>query len=319
MRGVLVTDYVHEILLEGLTAMGLNYTYLPKIGKAEVMEQIEDYEGLVINSKITVDKALLDKAKHLHFIGRLGSGLEIIDLPYAAACGVAVYSAPGGNCDAVAEHAMGMLLAFAIRLRQADARVRVKEWDREAHRGWELMGKTVGIIAAGHTGLAFARRLAGFGVKVLIHDKYKVDFVRDMGYAKEATLEEIQTEADIISFHLPLTEETIHYADAAFFECLKKRPLLINTSRGAVIDTEALVEALESDSIMGACLDVFEQEKPERFTEAESTLYTRLYASDRVLLTPHVAGWTVESKRRLASILLRQFSSHMATRAKKSK
>lgn len=302
MSRVLVTDGVHPVLLEGLEAMGYKCDYHPKILLEKVRTMIQDYEGVIINSKILVDKAFLDKAVHLKFIGRLGSGLEIIDLAYAKVKNVAVFSAPEGNRNAVAEQALGMLLSLLNNLKQADTEVRQKIWRREANRGYELMGRTVGIIGFGHTGSQFAKKLSGMGVKILAYDKYKQNYTPE--YVIESDIETIQEEADIVSLHLPLTAETKHWIDKDFIAKLNKNIILINTSRGNVIRTYDVVEALETGKLTGACLDVFENEKTRTFTTEEDTMYQRLYQLDNVILTPHIAGWTYESKQRLATVLL---------------
>lgn len=301
---VLVTDRVHPLLIEGLTTAGYDCNYMPSISLEEVRAIIPKYEGIIINSKITVDRSFLDKATQLKFIGRLGSGLEIIDLEYAKIKKVAVYRAPDGNCDAVAEHAMGMLLSFAIHLKRSDQQVRQKNWQREQNRGWELMGKTVGIIGFGYTGMAFAKRLIGFGVRVLVYDKYKSNYAKEMPHVLETNMEQIQEEADVLSFHLPSTPETKGMVGGAYWKKFKKPLVLINTSRGNIIQTKTLLEALDSGQIIGACLDVFENEKPITYTKNENLLYQDLFARENVLLTPHIAGWTVESKERLAELLL---------------
>lgn len=301
---VLVTDGVHPLLLEGFEKAGFECDYRPKISLADTRAIIQNYEGLIINSKILVDKAFLDEAVRLTFIGRLGSGMEIVDQEYAKKKGIVVKSAPEGNRNAVGEHAVGMLLALANKLRKGDREVRQKHWDREANRGFEIMGKTVGIIGFGHTGNSFAKKLAGFGVKVLAYDKYKTYFAEGSNYIREAELEEIFEQADILSLHLPLTDETDGLFDASFLQKFKKRIVLINTSRGKVVKTADLITGLKNGSVMGACLDVFENEKPHQFTESEHQMYDELYQFDNVILTPHVAGWTVQSKERLAQIVL---------------
>jgi D-3-phosphoglycerate dehydrogenase len=301
---VLITDGVHRLLIEGLTAAGYYCDYKPSISLEDVRAIIPQYEGIIINSKITVDRSFLDKATQLKFIGRLGSGLEIIDLEYAKIKKVAVHRAPDGNCDAVAEHAMGMLLSFAINLRRSDQQVRKNNWQREQNRGWELMGKTVGIIGFGYTGIALAKRLMGFGVRVLVYDKYKSNYAKEMPHVIEASMEQIQEEADVLSFHLPSTSETKGMVDKDYWEKFKKPLVLINTSRGNIIQTKALLEALDSGQVIGACLDVFENEKPITYTKNENLLFQDLFARENVLVTPHIAGWTVESKERLAELLL---------------
>ncbi|MEM8906853.1 MAG: NAD(P)-dependent oxidoreductase, partial [Bacteroidota bacterium] len=303
MKQVLITDGVHPILIKELEAAGYTCDYHPKISLEEVRQRIGPYEGLIINSKILVDRTLLDAAPRLQFVGRLGSGMEIVDQVYAKEKGVHVLRAPEGNRNAVAEHALGMLLALANKLRTADAEVRQMIWQREQNRGFEIMGKTVGIIGFGHTGRSFAEKLAGMGVKVLAYDKYKKHFAQDLPYVLETGMESIFMEADIISLHLPLAKETRHWVDQQFIQKCQKKVVLINTSRGSVIKTTDLVDALRKEQILGACLDVFENEKPLTFQEEEQGLYQQLYEMDQVLLTPHVAGWTVESKKRLAVVL----------------
>jgi len=308
MKKVLVTDGVDPLLIEGLESLGYVCDYHPKISLAETFERIEPYEGLIVNSKIFVDRIFLDRAVHLKFIGRLGSGMEIIDQVYAAEKGIAVFSAPEGNCNAVGEHALGMLLAMANNMLRADRQVRQFHWDREQNRGFELMGRTVGIIGFGHTGIAFAKKLAGMEMKVLAYDKYKTNYALDFPHVIESEMATIFKEADIISFHLPLTEEVIHLVDEDYIGKCKNGVILINTSRGKVIKTRPLIAGLKSGKIGGACLDVFENEKPATFTKEEKESYEQLYQFEQVILSPHVAGWTTESKRRLAAILLDKIS-----------
>ena len=304
-KKVLITDKVHPKLFSGFEALGFEYDYNPDIRLEEVRTIIQDYDGIIINSKIIVDEGLLDKAVRLKFIGRLGSGMEIINQPYARQKGVAVFSAPEGNSNAVAEHALGMLLAFANNFRKGDREVRQMIWEREANRGFEIMGKTVGIIGFGHTGSQFAKKLAGLGVEVLAYDKYKAaGYALDYGFVKETTMEHIFEAADIVSLHLPLNEETKHLADYDWMTQFKKSIILINTSRGNVIPTSDLIRGLEEGVVRGACLDVFENEKPDSFSDTERSVFEQLYELENVILTPHVAGWTVESLERLAMVLL---------------
>lgn len=312
IKSVLITDGVHPKLITGFEQLGFVCDYLPNIALSEVKNIIPQYDGLIINSKIIVDEDFLDRAVKLKFIGRLGSGMEIINQPYAREKGVAVFSAPEGNCNAVAEHAVGMLLAFANNFRKSDGEVRQMIWDREGNRGFEIMGKTVGIIGFGHTGSQFAKKLAGFGVKVLAYDKYKPEgYALDYGFVKETILAEIFEKADIVSLHLPLNPETKHLANYAWMQQFKKSIVLINTSRGNVIPTEDLIKGLEAGIIRGACLDVFENEKPPTFSEAEKAIFNQLYEFENVLLTPHVAGWTVESLERLTTVLLTKITDFL--------
>ena len=255
---------------------------------------------------------MLDKAVQLKFIGRLGSGMEIIDQAYTKVKGVGVFSAPEGNCNAVAEQALGMLLALLNNLKRADTQVRQKIWDRTGNRGYELMGQTVGIIGFGHTGSQFAKKLSGMGVEILAYDKYKTNYAEGFVNVRETTMEAIFQKATIVSFHLPLTAEIHHLVNKNFIDRFRHKTIIINTSRGKVIETGALIDALESGQVRGACLDVFENEKPYTFTKTEQTLYQRLYQLDNVILTPHIAGWTFESKERLAMVLLKKISSFLA-------
>lgn len=310
MGSVLITDDCHPILIAGLEQMGWRCDFLPDITMEEARAKIHEYEGLVINSKILVNRDFLDAAVNLRFVARLGSGMEIVDREYAAARGVNVWSSPEGNRNAVAEQALGMLLALSNNLVRADTEVRQNIWKREANRGWELKGKVIGIVGFGHTGSQFARKLVGMEMEVLAYDKYKPSgFSAPMPWVKETSLETIQANADIISLHLPLTPETRHFVNAGFIQKCKSNFVLINTARGQNVCTEDLIAALESGKMGGACLDVFEHEKPSTFTEKEKTLYSRLHLLENVVLSPHVAGWTRESKKLLAEVLLEKIAA----------
>lgn len=306
MRGekVLITDKVHPLLTGGLAAMGYTVYMSPTISMEELRRRAGEFHGLVINSRIRVDEALLADATRLRFVARLGSGMEIIDLPAAARRGVAVFSAPEGNANAVAEHALGMLLSLANHLHRCDRQVRARHWDREGNRGWELAGKTVGIIGVGHTGSAFARKLQGMDVRVLGHDKYRGDWSQTMPWVERVGLQELRDRSDVISLHLPLTGETRGLVDRNFLEACRPGLVLVNTARGNQVITENLVEALERGKVAGACLDVFGNERPDSWTPEESGLYARLFALEQVVLSPHVAGWTRESLRGIAAVLL---------------
>ena len=332
MKKVLITDDVHPILINGLESMGFTCIYEPHISNEKAHEVIANYEGLIINSKIFVDKALLDAGKKLLFVGRVGSGMEIVDKKYAAEKGVAVLSSPEGNRNAVAEHALGMLLALANNLNRSNTDVKNFIWQREKNRGFELMGKSIGIIGFGNTGKAFSRKLMTLGMHILTYDKYisngqltmdsgqftsdNIQWTMDneeltdenwnLSTLVEVDLKTLMDEADIISFHLPLTAETQYLANADFFNHCKKNIILLNTSRGNIVNTVDLIAALESGKVRGACLDVFENEKTTTYTEGEYKLYEKLFSFDNVIVSPHVAGWTHESKERLASVLLKK-------------
>ncbi len=300
---VLVSDDVHPFLIQELSKI-YSIDYKPGIMYDEVKQVIHQYTGLIINSKIKCNADFLDRASQLKFIGRLGSGREVVDISYAVSKGIKVYFSPEGNKNAVAEQCLGMLLALANQLIPADREVRKEIWERETRRGWELSGKVIGIIGYGHTGSQFAKKLQGLEMTVMTYDKYKINAVENLPFIQESTLEEILHYADIISFHLPLASDTFHYANDTFFTACKKGTIIMNTSRGNVIDTSALISALESGHLGGACLDVFENEKPHSFSVAERKLYQKLYQMDQVVLSPHIAGWTHESKLKMASVLV---------------
>ena len=260
-------------------------------------------EGLVVRSKVNIDRAFIDRVPSLRCIGRVGAGMETIDVEYAEAHGIRCLNSPEGNRDAVGEHAVGLLLALLNNIARADAEVRKGLWQREANRGYELGPQTVGIIGYGNMGQAFAKRLSGFGCRVIVYDKYK-DFsgLKDIKVLR--SLSELQAEADVVSFHVPLTDETHHYLDTTFIDAMAKPFYLINTSRGAVVDTEALVAGLESGKVRGAALDVLEYEnmQADGLGDVPECVHF-LQRSPRTVLTPHVAGWTVESKYKLAAVL----------------
>lgn len=267
MKGrILITDDVHHLLKEALEQDGFVVNYRPDISAEEVLEIIHDYEGLVINSKVYAGEELLDRAVKLKFICRAGSGLEVIDLDYAKQKNVIAFNSPEGNRNAVAEHALGMLLNLLNNISKADRELRNKEWKREENRGNELSGKTIGLIAYGNTAQSFAKILKGFDVKILAYDKYL------HGFENESSLETIFEQADILSVHLPLTEKTKYMIDYAFLSSFKKPIWLINTSRGKVLRTTDLLHALNEGKIISAALDVFENEKLSSLNENEKKI-----------------------------------------------
>ncbi len=304
MKKALITDRVHQRLIEGLEEMGYNVDYEPTIALNGVHELIESYEGIVINSKVKMYKELIDKSVNLKWIARLGSGLEIIDIPYAESKGIAVMNSPEGNRNAVAEHCLGMLLALCNNIMTADREVRQFQWNREANRGIELEGKTIGIIGFGQMGSAFAAKLSSWALDVVVYDKFKQLSFEEHRNITAVSESEVWSQADIISIHLPYNDETHHLVDKAKIDRCKNGVIIINSSRGAIVHTEDLVEALESGKVGGACLDVYENEKPNTYTEQEKKLYSRLFEMNHVILSPHVAGWTKESLYKIADTLV---------------
>lgn len=300
---ILFIDSVHEILEQELKAAGFSCEADYEADYDTLCEKIADYEGLVIRSRVRLDRNFLEAAKNLKFIARSGAGLENIDLQSAKEFGITVFNSPEGNRDAVGEQCIGMLLMLFNHLVRANAEVRQGIWRREENRGLELAGKTVGIIGFGQMGSGLAEKLQGFKCRIVAHDKYKE--VEAPG-VENVSLEELQQEADIISLHLPQSEETHHYIDDTFITQCAKSFFLINTARGKNVATEALVRGLQSGKVAGACLDVLEYEKRSfeslRFEELPEA-FRYLIASDQVLLSPHIAGWTQESYVKLSSVL----------------
>lgn len=302
---VLFVDTNHPRLIEGLRDMGLQCDEDYSSSKSEIEKKIANYQGLVIRSRFTIDRTFLDRAKDLKFIGRVGAGLENIDVRYAEGKGIKLIAAPEGNRNAVGEHALGMILALMNRLKQADLEIRRGLWRREENRGVELEGKTVGIIGYGNMGKAFAKKLRGFDCEVLCHDIK--ENVGDEN-ANQVSLETLFDRTQVLSLHTPQTPLTIGMVNAGFINSFRNDFYLINTARGSAVKTEDLMDALDRGKILGACLDVLEYEKAsfENFFSDQSLpeAFQRLIRSERVLLSPHVAGWTVESKFKLADTIV---------------
>ncbi|WP_224484008.1 2-hydroxyacid dehydrogenase [Robertkochia aurantiaca] len=302
---VLHLDTNHPLLIESLEKMGFTNTEAYTQSREEVLKILHEYDGLVIRSRFPIDKTFLDAATRLKFIGRVGAGLENIDVAYARKKGVALYNAPEGNRNAVGEHALGMLLALMNKMVKADREVREGIWLREENRGEELKGKTVGIVGYGNMGKAFARKLSGFDVDVICYD-----IVGGVGddYARQVGILELQRNADVVSLHTPQTPETVGMVNREYIEAFQKPFWFINTARGKSVVTEDLVAAMKSGKVKGAALDVLEYEKSSfenMFDDHElPEAFDWLLKSDRVILSPHVAGWTVESKEKLARTIV---------------
>ncbi len=303
-KKVYFIDTVHAVLHERLTRSGFNCIDITNDRIEQIPEKIFDAFGLVIRSKISLTQELLTRCENLKFIARSGSGLENIDVEFCNKKSIKCYNSPEGNRNAVAEHGLGMLLSLLNRIHISDLQIRNGIWQRESNRGEELDGKTIGIIGYGNNGAAFAKKLRGFDVKVLAYDKYKSGFGDH--FVHECTLNAILEKADIISFHVPLNKETKHIINEEFINKMAKPFILINMSRGRVVHTQSLVEGLKSHKVKGACLDVLEYEKKSFETFFEQNLpeeFSYLTSCERVVMTPHIAGWTTESYFKLSNIL----------------
>lgn len=303
-KKILIIDSVNKILPEKLQKSGYEVVDGTNQSIEEIINSIDEYFGLIIRSRFNITADIIDKAKQLRFIARVGSGMESIDIKYCEEKGIKRFNSPEGNRDAVGEHCIGMLLSLLNNLNKADKEVKNGIWKREENRGTEIMGKTVGIIGYGNTGSRFAKKLQGFDCKILAYDKYKSGFGNS--YVKESYMEEIFRYSDILSLHIPLTNETQYLVDRNFIEKFEKPFILINSSRGPVVKTKDLVSSLRNSKIIGAALDVIEYEE----TSFETTIETKdnfdwnyLTKSDKVILSPHIAGWSFESHYKLADIL----------------
>jgi D-3-phosphoglycerate dehydrogenase len=313
---ILHLDTNHPLLIEQLNALGFSNDEDYTASKETIVSMIKQYDGIIIRSRFTIDEQFLDAATNLKFIGRVGAGLESIDCDYAQQKGIKLIAAPEGNRNAVGEHSLAMLLSLLNKLNKADREVRNGKWNREENRGLELDGKTVGLIGYGNMGKAFAKKLRGFDVEVLCYDIKA--HVGDQN-AKQVCLEELQSKANVLSLHTPETPLTINMVNSEFINAFQNNFWLINTARGKSVVTKDLVSALHSGKILGAGLDVLEYEKSsfENLFKGSITssavempdAFKYLISADNVLLSPHVAGWTMESKEKLAQTIVNKIKA----------
>lgn len=301
---VLFIDHTHPVLEEELTRMGYDCVYKTEATSAELQQIIGDFFGIVIRSRLALDRTLLQQADKLKFIARDGVGTEHIDLDFAASKGITVFTAPEGSRDTVGEHAIGLLLSLMNNLSRADAQIRRGEWIREGNRGVEIKGKTVAVLGYGNMGTAFARKMSGFDARVITWDRYKKDY-GDL-WAQEVSKEELFEQTDILSIHIPYDEANHYFVNADFLNRFHKPIYLVNTARGKVLNTADLAAALESGIVLGAALDVIEYETrsfvslhPDQLPEP----FQYLRQSDRVVLSPHIAGWSFEARKSQAAVL----------------
>lgn len=313
-KKVLFIDTAHPSLQQGLEELGFECHYFDHYQRNDFEKIIHRYEGIIIRSKIKLDSQLLEKASALQFIGRVGAGMENIDVDFAQSQGIQCFNAPEGNRGAVGEQAIGMLLMLFNHLKRADAEVRQGLWRREENRGLEIEGKTIGIIGYGNMGSSFAQKLCGFGARVIAYDKYKKNYSDE--FVTESTLETLFEQSDIVSLHVPLTDETRFMVNRDFLTQFKKEIFLINTSRGKVLKTEDLVHLLKTGKVKGACLDVLEYEGLS-FEQLDASKLPKAFAElikmENVILSPHIAGWTHESNVKLAQTIVQKVKAYYAS------
>ncbi len=299
---VIITAPAHPYLAQRLQNKGFEVVLSETITYNELENSIATATGLVVSTRIKIDQPLLEKAKSLKWIARLGSGMELIDTKYASSKNIVCVSSPEGNAGAVGEHAMALLLNLMNKVSASFLEIKNGLWIRDANRADALMGKTVGIIGMGHTGNAFASRLQSFGVQIMAHDKYKQETA--LSGIEFVDLPTLCSNADVVSLHIPLTPETHHYASTSFFASLTKSPYFLNTCRGKVTDTAAVIAALKNGQIKAAGLDVLENENLASYTEVEKAQLDWLCSQPNVLITPHIAGYSHEAFYLMAKIVL---------------
>jgi D-3-phosphoglycerate dehydrogenase len=301
---ILAIDDVHHVFHKKMKESGHEVIDNFILSKEELIAEIPLYDVLLVRSKFYIDKEILDAMPNNFTVARAGAGTDNIDEEYARTKNIKLINAPEGNRDAVAEHAIGLLLNLVRNINKSDREIRDKIWLREENRGFELKGKTIGIIGYGNTGKSLAKKLSGFEMNVIAYDKYLSDF--SDAYVKEVSINTLKEQSDIISLHIPLSSETSHMINRHFFDTLSKKPILINTSRGKVIKTSDLVEALKVGKVLGACLDVLEDERINSLETDDNEWYKELVNANNVILSSHIAGWTYESYEKISEVLVQK-------------
>lgn len=312
---VLIIDDFPEYFIQDLRSLPITFNFQPKITPDEVMEIIHEYDILVLNSKVRVEKPVIDRAKNLKLAIRAGVGLDHFDLDYLAKKGILAKNTPGGNADAVAEQAIGMLLTLRHHVARANQQVKNFQWIRPTNRGHEIKGKTVGVIGYGHTGSAVAKRLQGFECEVLVYDKYQKGFGNK--WVKEVEMSEIFQHANILTLHVPLTSETHFLVNETYLANFQNPITLLNLARGPVVKLEALIHGLDTGKVLYAALDVLENEKFNTLTERQQKLYKNIFSRDNVLITPHIGGWSFESRRNINNAIIRHIEDFLRREARR--
>jgi len=305
---VLIAAPVHDVLLSKLSALGYTYDIITDVNNERASATVANYEGIITSTRLNMDKAFIDQATQLKWVGRMGSGMEIIDLAYATEKNIVCFSSPEGNANAVAEQALGMLLSLQHKVNSAHAELQQNIWLREENRGVELEGMTAGIIGYGHNGSAFARKLKAIGVNVLALDKYKKGFAEE-GIVECAAIQEIYEQADIISFHLPLNNETQFYFDEDFVQSMNKPFVLLNLSRGKIVRQSALYNGMKNGKIIAAALDVFEVEPIQKMKDDMRAQLDELLAMPNFIGTPHIGGYTVQALYKMSFVLAQKIEN----------
>lgn len=306
-KDILIIDPVHPVLIEQLAETGWNCFYFPDIEKEEVKEKISGMTGLVVRTKMQIDKEIMEAGKKLQFIARAGAGMDNIDVDFAVSKNIQLLNAPEGNADAVGEHVVGMILSLLRKINSSSYEVKNKIWLREENRGLELNGKTFAIIGYGNMGKSTAQKLKGFGLRIIAYDKYLKNFGNES--VEEVPLETIYETADLVSLHLPLTDETNYLVNHDFIAHFKRPFFLINTSRGKILKTVDVLRELESGKIKGLCLDVLENEKLQTLFGEDKMIFEKLTNNPHVIITPHIGGWTMESYYKISRVLAQKIKA----------